>query len=83
MNDKEKAEKIKEINELKKLWRADIQRAKSEFLEDNLKNAIELIIGERPERVEQNAGSTWFMLDDGIWYYMMVDESFSQEEKNV
>jgi len=83
MNDDEKAEKIKEINELKKLWKADIRRARNEILEENLKDAIELITGERPERAEQSAGSTWFMLETGIWYYMMVDECFEQEKKNV
>jgi len=83
MNDDDRAEKIREINELKKLWKADIRRARNQVLEENLKDAIELITGERPERAEQNAGSTWFMLENGIWYYMMVDECFEQEKKNV
>ncbi|MBO68958.1 MAG: hypothetical protein CL398_11695 [Acidiferrobacteraceae bacterium] len=58
----------------------DIRRAKSQILEENLKDAIELITGERPARAEQNGDSVWFMSEDGIWYFVMIEECFSQED---
>ena len=50
---------------------------------EELKNAIEILTGSRPEEIEENCGTTWFKAD-GIWYFISIDkceEQNLQEEK--
>ena len=38
-----------------------------------IKDAIEVLTGNMPEKVEENCGTTWFKVDD-TWYYISINE---------
>lgn len=49
-----------------------------------IKEAIEIVTGYKPEEVEENCGTIWFKADN-TWYWIAVEEcspdAFKKEEK--
>ena len=43
-----------------------------------IKDAIETLTGNRPEKVEENCGTTWFSIS-GTWYYLSINECEKEE----
>ena len=45
-----------------------------------IKDAIETLTGNRPEKVEENCGSIWFKTDDK-WYFISINKCENEKEK--